>query len=212
MEPADTLPEGGSLCALIQPFSDTRIGAAGGRPIPINPENSIIGYIPHVIWNLHHFIAETENREDKYFHISGEFCAIRTGIIHRIPKNIVNDDAFIGLQMRRAGYRVVYVPEATALMKGPTTISDILSQRRRVISGHKQLEKDHDAVIASLDSSELIKILPRVFRLQPKKFLGTIVGVGLEAYSHVLAKRDVSNGKPHQKWRMVASTKTLMAN
>ncbi|WXG44779.1 MAG: glycosyltransferase [Promethearchaeati archaeon SRVP18_Atabeyarchaeia-1] len=211
MEPADTLPHDGSLYKLVKPFNDKHVGAVGGRPVPINPENSVIGYIPHVIWDLHHYIAQSEDSADKYFHISGEFCAIRTGIIRRIPTDIVNDDAYIGLQIWKAGYRVVYAPEATATMKGPTNVSDILSQRRRVISGHMQLEKEHDAYITSINSSQIIKILPKVIRLRPKKLLGTIVGVGLEAYSHVLARRDLSNGKAHHKWSMVSSTKTLIA-
>nr|MDO8100861.1 glycosyltransferase [Candidatus Njordarchaeota archaeon] len=211
MEPADTLPKEGSVSTLLSPFKEDTVGAVGGRPIPINPENSVMGWIPHMIWGLHHYIAEYENREDRYFHISGEFCAIRTGIIDQIPKSIVNDDAYIGLQIRKAGYKVVYVPEAEVIMKGPTNISELLSQRRRVICGHKQLEKTHGANIASIDSAEVTKMLPKILSLQPKKLLGTIVGIGFEAFSHVLARRDILNGKDHREWRIVPSTKTLMA-
>jgi cellulose synthase/poly-beta-1,6-N-acetylglucosamine synthase-like glycosyltransferase len=211
MEPADTLPKDWSLYHLVAPFKDKSIGATGGRPLPVNPENTVIGWIPHVIWDLHHHIATLEDSQGKYFHISGEFCAIKSGIIKKIPETIVNDDAYIGLQIRRAGYRVAYVPDATVAMKGPTNVFDIVSQRRRVVYGHMQLERSYGADIASTKVTQIAKSLFKVLKLQPKKFIGTLAGMSLEAFSHFLARRDFKKGKLHHKWRMVPSTKSLAA-
>ncbi len=211
MEPADTLPKDCSLYHLIAPFKDRSVGATGGRPLPVNPENTVIGWIPHVIWDLHHHIATLEDSQGKYFHISGEFCAIRPGIINKMPETIVNDDAYIGLQIRNMGYKVAYVPEATVAMKGPTNIFDIVSQRRRVVFGHMQLERGYGADIASTKITQIARMIFKVLKLQPKKFIGTFAGMSLEAFSHFLARRDFKKGKLHHKWRMVPSTKSLMA-
>jgi cellulose synthase/poly-beta-1,6-N-acetylglucosamine synthase-like glycosyltransferase len=211
MEAADTLPKNRCLQNLVSPFKNKSVGATSSRPIPVNPENSVMGWIPHVIWNLYHYMAESYDRKNEYFHISGEACAIRTGIVQRIPERIVNDDAYIGLQIRRAGYKVVYVPEAIVSMKGPTNIFDLISQRRRIVYGHMQLEKTNSAYIASIKPNQVIRILPKILTPKPKKLLGTIVGISSEALSHMLAKRDIQKGKYYYKWHMVESTKTLMA-
>jgi hypothetical protein len=50
-----------------------------------------------------------------------------------------------------------------------------------------------------------------MIQLHPKKFLGTLAAIGLEALSTFLAKMDIRRGKSHKKWRMVPSTKSLMA-
>jgi cellulose synthase/poly-beta-1,6-N-acetylglucosamine synthase-like glycosyltransferase len=209
MEPADTLPKEWSLYHLVAPFRNTSTGATGGRPLPVNPENTVIGWIPQVIWNLHHQIATLEQSQGRYFHISGEFCAIRTGIIGKIPETIVNDDAYIGLQIKRAGYSVAYVPEATVAMKGPTTIFDIISQRRRVVYGHMQLERNYAADISSTKPTQIAKTFFKVLKPRPNKFLGTFAGMSLEVLSHVLARSDFKKRKLHYKWRMVPSTKSL---
>jgi cellulose synthase/poly-beta-1,6-N-acetylglucosamine synthase-like glycosyltransferase len=210
MEAADTLPKELSLYHLVAPFRNMSVGAVGGRPLPVNPENTVIGWIPHVIWDLHHQIATLEQRQGRYFHISGEFCAIRTGIIRRIPETIVNDDAYIGLEIMRAGYSVSYVPEATVAMKGPTTIFDLVSQRRRVVCGHKQLETNYGADIASTKPTQIAKIFFKVLKPRPNKFIGTFAAMTLEAFSHILARSDFKKGKLHHKWRMVPSTKSLV--
>jgi cellulose synthase/poly-beta-1,6-N-acetylglucosamine synthase-like glycosyltransferase len=211
LEAADTLPKDKCLHYLLSPFENRSVGATSSRPIPVNPENSVMGLIPHVIWNLYHYMAESRNSRNEYFHISGEACAFRTGIVELIPEKIVNDDAYIGLEIKRAGYKVVYVPEAIVSMKGPTNIFDLISQRRRIVYGHMQLEKSNDAYIPSIKPYQIIKVLPKILNPQPKKFLATTIGIGSEALSHMLAKRDIQKGKYHYKWHMVQSTKSLTA-
>jgi biofilm PGA synthesis N-glycosyltransferase PgaC len=211
MEAADTLPRNKCLQNLVSPFENKSVGATSTRPIPVNPENSIMGWIPHMIWDLYHYMAESRDYKNEYFHISGESCAIRTGIVEMIPERIVNDDAYIGLQIRRAGYKVVYVPEAIVSMKGPTNIFDLITQRRRIIYGHMQLEKAYSAYIASIKLTQILRMLPKILKPQPKKFLGTLVGISIEGLSHMLARRDIQKGRFHYMWNMVKSTKSMMA-
>jgi cellulose synthase/poly-beta-1,6-N-acetylglucosamine synthase-like glycosyltransferase len=211
MQAADTIPMDGCIRRLVSPFEDASVGATSSRPIPINPENSVMGWIPHMIWDLYHYISKARDDENKYFHISGESCAIRTGIVDTIPERTVNDDAYIGLQIRRAGYRVVYVPNANVAMKGPTTIADLIAQRRRVVYGHMQLEKDQGARIPSIKPIQVVRMLPKIVKLHPKKLFASVVGIGIEGLSHMLARKDIQKSEFHYKWRMVQSTKTLMA-
>ena len=44
LESGDTVPTEGALDKLIAPFENPEIGMTGGRPVPINPENTFIGF------------------------------------------------------------------------------------------------------------------------------------------------------------------------
>ena len=211
MEPADTIPQSSSLRSLVLPFKRKSIGATSGTEIPINSEHSVMGWIPHVQWKLFDYVSESENRDGTYYRLCGEFCAVRTGIVKAIPETTVNDDAYIGLQIKRAGYDIVFVPEAKVIGKGPANVREYVTQRRRVIYGHMQLEKENKANIATINPRQILKALPRMIGLYPKKLLGTIAAITLEAFSTLLARMDMRRGKSHKKWLMVPSTKSLMS-
>ena len=74
-----------------------------------------------------------------------------------------------------------------------------------------QLEKENKANIATINPRQILKALPRMIGLYPKKLLGTIAAITLEAFSTLLARMDMRRGKSHKKWRMVPSTKSLMS-
>jgi cellulose synthase/poly-beta-1,6-N-acetylglucosamine synthase-like glycosyltransferase len=209
MEPADTIPQNSSLRTLVLPFKQKSIGATSGTEIPINSERSVMGWIPHIQWKLFDYVSESENKNNNYYRLCGEFCAIRTGIVNAIPETIVNDDAYIGLQIKRAGYNIIFVPRARVIGKGPTNVKEYVTQRRRVIYGHMQLERENNAHIATINSSQILKAFPKMIGLHPKKLLGTIMAITLEAYSTLLAKMDMRRRKSHKKWRIVPSTKAL---
>jgi biofilm PGA synthesis N-glycosyltransferase PgaC len=209
MEPADTIPENGSLHRLVLPFKRKSIGGTSGTEIPVNPERSVMGWIPHFQWKLFDYVSESENKDGTYYRLCGEFCAIRTGIVREIPETIVNDDAYIGLQIKRAGYDIIFIPQARVIGKGPDNVREYVTQRRRVIYGHMQLEKENKARVATINPSQILRVLPRMIGLYPKKLLGTMAAIVLEAYSTLLARMDMRRGKSHKKWRMVPSTKSL---
>ncbi len=55
LESADTVPETDTLENLCLPFiEDTKVGMTGSHPIPLNDENTFMGFIVHLLWRLHH--------------------------------------------------------------------------------------------------------------------------------------------------------------
>ena len=57
LESADTVPAQGTLSRIMAAFDDPEVGMAGGHPVPVNPENTFIGFTVHLMWSLHHQIA-----------------------------------------------------------------------------------------------------------------------------------------------------------
>ncbi|MDQ1336827.1 MAG: hypothetical protein QG552_3777 [Thermodesulfobacteriota bacterium] len=59
LESADTRPEAGAIDKLVAPFAFSGVGMTGGRPIPVNPTDTFIGYAVNLMWSLHHAISLT---------------------------------------------------------------------------------------------------------------------------------------------------------
>src|SRR5258708_38145197 len=57
-------------------------------------------------------------------------------IFERIPYHTAVDEASIEPVIRGQGYKAAYVPGAIVHNKGPETLKDFLSQRRRIYPGH----------------------------------------------------------------------------
>ncbi|MHA1471371.1 MAG: glycosyltransferase, partial [Candidatus Asgardarchaeia archaeon] len=128
LESADTIPLPNTIENLVLPFIDQKIGMTGGRPIPVNDKRTILGYTIHLLWTLHHLISISHPENPKF----GEIIAFRKGIVKRVPKKTVVDEAWIQAMVAKKGFKFKYVPSAIVLNKGPETVSDFLRQRRRI--------------------------------------------------------------------------------
>ena len=125
---ADLLPAGTAIEQLVAPFVDPEIGMTGGRPVPVNDPKTFMGFAAHTLWDLHHRVNLASFK-------AGEMIAFRK-IFQRIPYDTVVDEASLEPVIRGQGYAVRYVPAAVVHNKGPDTIKDFLTQRRRIYSGH----------------------------------------------------------------------------
>ena len=54
---ADNIPKEGSVNTLINCLKQDRAAIVGGRPIPVNDENKLMGFFAHLLWNLHHLTS-----------------------------------------------------------------------------------------------------------------------------------------------------------
>jgi len=65
----------------------------------------------------------------------------KRGVIDNIPKEVINDDAFISLQASQLSWKVGVEKNAKVSITVPTRFSDYITQRKRIILGHKQLKE-----------------------------------------------------------------------
>ncbi len=137
---------------LISPLHDPAVGMTGGRPVPVNDRNRLIGFTDHLLWNLHHHISL---RNPKL----GEIIAMRNVV--RIPNDTAVDEAWIEAIMKSKGFRVLYAPEAIVSNRGPETISDFLKQRRRIFAGHLHIKRKTGYRISTMDSFNAILLMPK---------------------------------------------------
>lgn len=195
MESADTVPDRESIQRLLEPFREAQVGGASSYPVPLEDSNRpITSEIAQLIWTdlNHEFAIRGAVR------LSGELFAIRAGVVIRVPEDIVHEDAYIERVIALGGHRLVYVPSAIVHMRGPSEISELLTQRRKNLAGHFQLEHllNYEEPTANpfQVARVLVSAIPRVIRESHARPLLIPFAVVIEMVARILAFKDVRKG------------------
>ncbi len=198
---ADLLPEADAIEELVAPLVDPEVGMTSSRPVPVNDPGRFMGFAAHMLWDLHHRINLISFK-------AGEMCAFRK-IFERIPYHTAVDEASIEPVVRGQGYRVQYVPTAVVYNKGPETVADFLSQRRRIYAGHLAVRDTLGYSVSTMSVRRILATLLRNLDLRPLHFFWTWAVVGLEAYGRMLGLRDYKKRRDHRVWEIATTTKQL---
>ncbi len=199
---ADILPATHTIEALVAPFADPQVGMAGGRPVPTNSPDTLMGYGVHLMWDLHHQISLQSPK-------MGELIAFRN-IFRQIPFDSAVDEASIEPLIIGQGMRLIYVPDAIVYNKGPETIRDFFKQRRRIFAGHVYVKDMLGYKVSTMNSRRIVWLLLKNFKFEWRTFVWGPIVIGLEilvrllgAYDYIVWKRKPFN------WDIAESTKDL---
>ena len=198
----DTVLPPGSLEALLAPFDDPEVGMVGGHPVPVNGTSTRMGRIVHFLWEMHHRIALQDPK-------LGELVAFRR-VLSALPSSSAVDEAEIEALVRDHGLRLVYAPAAVVRMRGPGTVRDFLTQRRRIHAGHLQLRGRRGYSVSTMSPVRIIPTLWRTWR-HGGAGTGTVVAaVGLETLARCLGWWDARvMNRDHSTWKPIPSTKNM---
>jgi len=198
----DVIPDRKTIEKLVSAFKDPEIGATGGRPVPVNNENTTLGYIVHLLWRLHHRMALISPK-------LGEMIAFRK-VMESIPKDSAVDEASIEAIIREKGLKLKYIPSAIIRNKGAENLADHIKQRRRIQNGHLWLKEHQHYKVVSQDSGILLKVIIQELQERPKSVFKLILAVLLEIYCRLLGSWDYYvQGKNPFTWDIASSTKNL---
>jgi cellulose synthase/poly-beta-1,6-N-acetylglucosamine synthase-like glycosyltransferase len=198
---ADLVAAPDALDRLVAPFAEPEIGMTAGRPVPVDDPGTFLGFAVHLLWALHHDVNLVSFK-------AGEMIAFRK-VFHRIPYQTSVDEASIEPVIRGQGYRVRYVGDAVVFNKGPGTIGDFLSQRRRIFAGHLALERELGYRVSTMSPVALARLLLRRLEWRPRPLAWSCGVVALEASSRLLGLLDYTRRRDHSVWRIAESTKRL---
>jgi cellulose synthase/poly-beta-1,6-N-acetylglucosamine synthase-like glycosyltransferase len=198
---ADVLPDVDTIEKLVAPLADSEIGMTSCRPVPVNDPGTFMGFVAHMLWDLHHQINLRDFK-------AGEMTAFRK-IFERIPYHTAVDEASVEPVVRGQGYRVRYVPDAVVYNKGPDTVGDFLRQRRRIYSGHLDVKEALGYSVSTMSGLTILSLLLRTMDWRPKQFIWTWCAVALEVYGRFLGWLDHKNQHDHTVWEIATTTKNL---
>lgn len=210
-ESADTIPERDVFEKLVAPFADPLVGMTGCRIVPVNSEDTVLGFYIHLFWKIHHRIGMIEFK-------TGEVTGMRN-IIPQIPEDILTDETYLTSMILQKssptgkGYKLVYVPDAIVKNRGPETFHDFLTYRVRQVVAYYQLKKmlpQGYYIPKTMDKMLVFRCLLEEITLNPRKLCLTFTAVSLEVMTRILAWIDWHVWKKNPfVWERVASTKRI---
>jgi cellulose synthase/poly-beta-1,6-N-acetylglucosamine synthase-like glycosyltransferase len=126
-----------TILNLTRPFGDPGVGAVTGAKL-IGQGDGSLGASEGLYWKYESFIKKQESRAGSCTSAAGEVLAIRKNLYYRPPDNVINDDFYIAMQIIRAGYRLVYAPEAKSIERVSPSAQDEITRRTRINAGRFQ--------------------------------------------------------------------------
>jgi len=192
---ADVLLSPGFLDVVLRALAaDARVGMCGGRPVPSNDARTLMGRVDALLWELHHDVASVAPK-------LGEAIAVRAALVPRLPPDSVLDEATIEAMVTAAGNTLKYLPEAIVVNRGPDTMREYLSQRRRNAAGHYTLRAQTGYRVATLPTRRLVRLAAARLRAAAGPSIVTCTAaVLLEVTARLLGRLDVLRGHNHAVW------------
>jgi biofilm PGA synthesis N-glycosyltransferase PgaC len=199
---ADIVPSKGAIEKLVVALRETGVGMVGGRPIPRNKPNNLVGFAVNLQWNLHHLISLKRPKP-------GEMVAFKKVFKRIHPKSAV-DEAIVECLVAIQGYEIRYVPRAIVYNKGPETIRDFLRQRRRIYAGHLATKRHYGYVVSTFDAFKIVPYLLKVMEPNWQFFVFTPLVAFLELTARTTGWLDYHfRIRDHSIWKIAETTKKI---
>ena len=198
LESADTIPKKNAIKRIFEEFKDEKIGIAGAQISPLNKGKDFANFFGSFIYKLHH---EVSLKNPKF----GELIAFRN-VIKNMPLSAVDEEC-LAMLIKNKGYEFKYCPESIIHNKQPTSVKELIIQRRRIHAGHMDLNKKG----YSASTYKLKNVITALVKNLKFKDIHLILGsVMLESYARMLSFYDVHIKKDdHYIWKISKSTKEL---
>ena len=199
---ADILPFSGATEAIVAAFTDPAVGMAGGQPVPQNEGSTLIDRMARLMWHLHDQMAR---RSPKL----GEFVAVRSSLVDTIDEASPVDESSLEAVVKHHGGRLVYVPEARIANRGPSTLREWMSQRRRIAFGHLWLKRRTGYSVSTGAGARVLPVWLAAVVPHPDRWIPGIALVATEVVARWQARRDLKRGsKDYAVWTIAESTKS----
>jgi cellulose synthase/poly-beta-1,6-N-acetylglucosamine synthase-like glycosyltransferase len=122
---------------LVAPFTNSDIGAATGSKLIVQ-DGGDLSSAEGLYWKYESWIKKKEAIVSSCIGAVGEILAVRRKLYVPPPKNVINDDYFIVLDLLKRGYRIDYVPQARSFEYASPRENDEIVRRARMTTGKYQ--------------------------------------------------------------------------
>ena len=206
LESGDTVPKEETVEKLCLPLAYEKVGMVCSKPIPTDSSNTFMGYLTNLFWEAHHH-SSIKNPK------GGEMIAFRK-IFNKIAEDTAVDEPWIEYEIKTRGYTIVYSTEAVVYNKGPETINEFLSQRRRITFGYVDLKKRTNYNISAISTKKITSLISTLFKIfpyrNPKKWVWLFGALILELTGRILGYWDYYiKKKNYTVWKIAKTTKEL---
>jgi cellulose synthase/poly-beta-1,6-N-acetylglucosamine synthase-like glycosyltransferase len=133
---ANTVLESDTILKLVQPFAEADVAASSGeKRILVRQEDGTQAQGEGLYWKYESFLKRKDAEVHSVMGAAGELIAFRTNTVEKLDENTILDDFMMTFKLIERGYRVAYVPEATATETASATVTDELNRKVRIAAG-----------------------------------------------------------------------------
>jgi hypothetical protein len=186
--------------------------AVMGRPFPAHDRHDLMSSMLRLLWHVHDEFHRETLAHGEGTHLSDELLLLSLPVTPAIPDGVINDGSFFGAWLTRRNGSRLYAPLATVETETPDSLRDHLTQRRRILVGHRQITQMVGVAPSALRRYVLahpgnaVSILRRTLRSgqhRLRDFL--LLGVGEMCASTLAAWDRLPPAKDHVRWRRISS-------
>lgn len=133
----------GAIRMMVRHFRDARVGGVCGRKSILDAGDRQASDGDGLYWRYEAALKESESALGVMTTADGEIFAIRRRLWQPIPADVINDDAEITFALVRAGYRIVYEPDAVSSELASAQLEEDFRVKVRMIAGGFQTVQNH---------------------------------------------------------------------
>ncbi|WP_192349424.1 glycosyltransferase family 2 protein [Algoriphagus sp. Y33] len=154
---ANTVLNPEAVSKLVLPYRNSKVGAVSGEKSIISEKTSDASTGGEgMYWKYESFLK----KYDSYFYTlvgaAGELMSCRKELFLELPDNTILDDFMLSMKIAEGGYRVKYVPEASASEYASANIKEETKRKIRIAAGgwqsmfrlRKAINPFHDPLLA----------------------------------------------------------------
>jgi len=145
---ANTMYRPDAIQKLVRNFRDATVGAVSGQVILRNTHVSF-GQSEELYYRYERYLQKKETALGSMLGADGAMYAIRQKLFSPPPNDTILDDFAIAMGAVRAGYRIVYEPEAIGDEETSPNLKSEFNRKSRIVAGAVQMTKRGYGIPAS---------------------------------------------------------------
>lgn len=149
---ADCIVDPGAVAAFVKAFRNPKVQAAVGN-VRVGNTKSLIGTIQFLEYLFGFYAKRADSILNTIYIIGGAAGAFRREVFEKLggydTKNIT-EDIELSVRIQRAGWRIVYCPDAIVVTEGASTVRGLMKQRLRWKRGRFQTFWQHRKLFFSI--------------------------------------------------------------
>ena len=133
---ANTMLNENAVLKLVRHYQDSRVGAvAGEKRIMVQEKDNASGAGEGFYWKYESKLKTWDSELHSVVGAAGELFSLRTELFEKVPEDTIIEDFYLTLKIAKAGFRVVYEPEAYALEGPSASVGEELKRKIRIAAG-----------------------------------------------------------------------------
>lgn len=125
-----------ALKLLVQHFKDPNVGAvAGEKRVMLGASENAAGSGEGAYWKYESLLKKWDSEFNTVVGAAGELLAVRTELFEEVPPGVFIEDFRLSMNIAKAGFRVVYEPDACAMETASASIAEERKRKIRISAG-----------------------------------------------------------------------------